>query len=209
MEALARQRHADGLPGTAVMGELVLTDRPAVVAAPLADLPRTALLRDLVRPAARVPLAERLVDGDRERIVAEVVRAQVAAVLGHGDPRRVDLDKPFNDLGFDSLTAVDLRNRLAAETGVPLEATLVFDHPTPAALTDLLLTRLQPAAAPDELDALEAALADADGERRAEVAARLRAILGRLAEPEPVRAEFDSTADLFDFIDHQLGRATS
>ncbi|GAA0252032.1 hypothetical protein GCM10010492_60630 [Saccharothrix mutabilis subsp. mutabilis] len=213
MEALARQRHADGLPGAAVVGDLVLTDRPAVVAAPLSALPRTALLGDLVRPAQRVPLAERLLDGDRERVVADVVRTQVAAVLGHGDPRRVDLDKPFSDLGFDSLTAVDLRNRLVAETGVPLAATLLFDHPTPAALTGVLLERLAPAAAPDELDALEAALADADGERRAEAAVRLRALLARLGEPEPepepVRTEFDSTADLFDFIDHQLGRATS
>ncbi|MFE9747849.1 SDR family NAD(P)-dependent oxidoreductase [Saccharothrix saharensis] len=216
MEALAHQRAAQGLPGTAVIGgpDPVVTDRPVVVAAPVSELPRTALLRDLVR-APRVPLAERLAsaaEGERGRVVEEVVRAQVAAVLGHGDPRRVDLAKPFSDLGFDSLTAVDLRNRLTAETGVALEATLVFDHPTPAALTGVLLDRLTPddtAPVLAELDRLEATLAEADDEQRRQVTVRLRTILSRWTEPEPadVRTDFDSTAELFDFIDNQLGRA--
>ncbi|WP_367127947.1 SDR family NAD(P)-dependent oxidoreductase [Saccharothrix sp. HUAS TT1] len=218
MEALARLRAADGLPGTAVtFAEApVVADRPAVVAAPLSELPRTALLRDLVRASApRASLAERLagaVDGERGRIVEETVRTQVAAVLGHGDPRRVDLDKPFTDLGFDSLTAVDLRNRLSAETGVALEATLVFDHPTPAALGDVLLDRLAPddtAPLLAELDRLEVSLAGVDDDQRERVALRLRTILSRWTEPEPaeVRKDFDSTAELFDFIDNQLGRA--
>ncbi|MGW4113894.1 type I polyketide synthase [Actinosynnema sp. NPDC004786] len=216
MEALARHRVADGLPGTAVItgGDPVVTDRPAVVAAPLAELPNTALLRDLVR-APRVPLTERLastVNGERNRVVEEAVRTQVAAVLGHGDPRRVDLDKPFSDLGFDSLTAVDLRNRLAAETGVALEATLVFDHPTPAALAEVLLDRLTPDDTPPvlaDLDRLEASLAEVDDEQRQQVTVRLRTILSRWSEPErtDVRRDFDSTAELFDFIDNQLGRA--
>ncbi|QQQ80047.1 SDR family NAD(P)-dependent oxidoreductase [Saccharothrix sp. 6-C] len=216
MEALAHERAAQGLPGTAVIGgpDVVVTGRPVVVAVPVSELPRTALLRDLVR-APRVPLAERVasaVDGERGRIVEEVVRAQVAAVLGHGDPRRVDLEKPFNDLGFDSLTAVDLRNRLTAETGVALEATLVFDHPTPAALTGVLLDRLAPDGGTPvlaDLDRLEATLAEVGHEQREQVTVRLRTILSRWTEPEPadVRTDFDSTAELFDFIDNQLGRA--
>ncbi|WP_309112606.1 SDR family NAD(P)-dependent oxidoreductase [Saccharothrix sp.] len=216
MEALAHQRAAQGLPGTAVIAgqELVVADRPAVVAVPLSELPRTAVLRDLVR-TPRVPLAERLasaVDGERDQIVEEVVRAQVAAVLGHGDPRRVDLDKPFSDLGFDSLTAVDLRNRLTAETGVALAATLVFDHPTPAALAEVLLDRLAPddtTPALAELDRLEATLAEVGDEQRQQLTVRLRTILNRWAEPgaADVRTDFDSAAELFDFIDNQLGRA--
>jgi acyl carrier protein len=216
VEALAHQRAAAGLPGTSVITgqDPVVTDRPAVVAAPVSELARTALLRDLVR-APKVPLAERLAsaaDGERGRLVEEVVRAQVAAVLGHGDPRRVDLDKPFSDLGFDSLTAVDLRNRLTAETGVALESTLVFDHPTPAALTGVLLDRLTPddtTPALADLDRLEATLAQVGDEQRQQLTVRLRTILNRWTEPEPagIRTDFDSAGELFDFIDNQLGRA--
>ncbi|MEV8639057.1 type I polyketide synthase, partial [Streptosporangium sp. NPDC051023] len=84
----------------------------------------------------------------RSRELRDIVREAVAAVLGHRDPRAVDVGRPFRDAGFDSLMAVELRNRLTAETGLDLPTTVVFDHPTVLALTEMLDERLSPAAPP-------------------------------------------------------------
>ncbi|MEV6979266.1 type I polyketide synthase, partial [Kitasatospora sp. NPDC093806] len=79
---------------------------------------------------------------ERERTVDELVRGQVATVLGHVSADQVDLNAPFRNAGFDSVTGVELRNRLSAATGVRLPATLIFDHPTAAALSRFLLGEL-------------------------------------------------------------------
>ncbi|MFG2716638.1 type I polyketide synthase, partial [Streptomyces goshikiensis] len=117
-----------------------------------------ALLRGLVRvPARRTatrrvggtesgsPLTARLLAlpvAEHEGVLLDLVCGRVAAVLGHTGADAVDAERAFRDLGFDSLTAVELRNVLKAETGLRLPPTLIFDYPTPAALARHLLSEL-------------------------------------------------------------------
>jgi acyl transferase domain-containing protein/acyl carrier protein len=109
------------------------------------------LLRGLVRVPPRravaVSLAQRLAGvaaPDRQGAVEELVCAEVAAVLGHSSPRAIDPSSTFKELGFDSLTSVQLRNQLAATTALRLPATLVFDYPTAAAVAGHLLDEAFP-----------------------------------------------------------------
>ncbi|WP_230687268.1 type I polyketide synthase, partial [Catellatospora vulcania] len=123
--------------------------------------PVPPLLRSLVRPARRSAQATSAVQGglaaklaglpaaEQERQLVELVRLHAATVLGHADADVLAADRAFKETGFDSLTAVELRNRLATAAGVRLSATVVFDHPTPAALARHLreeLTGTEPAA---------------------------------------------------------------
>ncbi|MFD7858209.1 type I polyketide synthase [Streptomyces microflavus] len=201
-----------------------------------------ALLRGLVRPAARRAVAgpatatgpdgpealkQRLGSLDetrRGRVLLDLVRTHAALVLGHSGPAEVEPGRGLLEVGFDSLTAVELRNRLRAATGHPLLATLLFDHPTPAAIAAHLAAELVPDAAPGpapglaELDRLEGALDGGvdDPADRERLAGRLRELLGRL---DPAATAGDGTAadfledrmdgasddELFDLIDNELG----
>ncbi|MGW2200318.1 beta-ketoacyl synthase N-terminal-like domain-containing protein, partial [Streptosporangium sp. NPDC001682] len=112
-----------------------------------------ALLRGLVRGGRRsaasgsvvATLLGRLAPlgaAERVEVLVDLVRTQAAAVLGHPDSAAVDVRREFRELGFDSLTAVELRNRLNGVTGLRLPSTLVFDYPTPVVLAEFLLAEL-------------------------------------------------------------------
>ncbi|MFD4971197.1 SDR family NAD(P)-dependent oxidoreductase [Streptomyces sp. NPDC058424] len=160
---------AGGMPllsverGLALYDAAMLADEPLVVplglggGGPLpAGVGVPAILRGLVRTGgrraraataavARAGLAERLAvlpEEQRRPFVVDLVRAEAAAVLGHGSADAVDARREFRGLGFDSLTAIELRNRLGRATGLTLPATLVFDYPTPEQLADHLLDEL-------------------------------------------------------------------
>ncbi|MEV7423566.1 type I polyketide synthase [Streptomyces sp. NPDC091212] len=107
------------------------------------------LLSALVRPATRRATAARarraagadsalaaLPPAERDRTLLELVRTEVAAVLRHESAAAIDPHRAFTEIGFDSLSAVELRNRLNSATGLTLPATLVFDYPAPRALAD-------------------------------------------------------------------------
>ncbi|MFH8485213.1 type I polyketide synthase [Streptomyces longisporoflavus] len=178
-------------------------------------------------------LAQRLVgltDEERERTLLELVRGNVAMVLGHSGAEAVGATRGFLELGVDSLTAVELRNQLNSLSGLRLPATLIFDYPSPAALAAHLAESLpregvgvadgavglRTGGVTAELDGLEAALVAGPlgGEDRTAVRNRLRTLLGRLEAEEQgsgaavsivEQLEEADDDDMFDFIDNELG----
>ncbi|MFT3864034.1 MAG: type I polyketide synthase [Solirubrobacterales bacterium] len=240
-----RTRIARG--GFAMLGvghALALLDRasglsdPLLVASPLvaaasrrpgdAALPHP-LLRGLVRVPRRAPRADSLArrlaglpEEEREAVVLTTVREQVAEVLGHTSPTAVDPGRAFKDLGLDSLTAVELRNRLAVATGLTLPVGLVFDHPSARSVAEHLAARLAGTGQGSRRGAdlfralgdLESALPEArdDPTVRERARGRLREIGIRLderpADPDGSAEDLADLApqELFDLIERELER---
>jgi polyketide synthase 12 len=209
---------------------------PRAVAADVAS----ALLRTLAgadrrpaRPAAGTAaepagLAARLAalpEPERRHALLTLVRTQAATVLGHADPGAIDPASTFKELGFDSLSAVELRNRLAAATGLRLPASLVFDHPEAIVLADHLGRRLasegemvplEDAVDPllGELGRIEGALAAAvvDEDARRRLARRLNGLLAVVNGGPAASAggggfdavESASDDEIFELIDREL-----
>ena len=123
-----------GLRGRAADGLL-----PAI----LSDLTRTGVAASTASGGSLARLVAAAAEADRDRILVDFVAKHTAAVLGHASAQTIAADRPFKEFGIDSLSAVELRNRLAKASGVSLPATLVFDHPTPAAVARLLRERVE------------------------------------------------------------------
>ncbi|WP_231387007.1 type I polyketide synthase [Nocardia sp. BMG111209] len=186
-----------------------------------ADRVHAHLLTELLPPQQRsepaVSTVEQLAaldDSERRTAVRALVREETAAALGHADQHAVDDDRGLRDQGFTSLSSVELRNRLRQRTGLELPATLVFDRPTVAALTEFILELVTPASRSPldgllgDLERIAAGLAAADlaDADRAVVLERLHELAAPAPdEPATERTAALSDADLIEFIGSEFG----
>ncbi|WP_322756772.1 SDR family NAD(P)-dependent oxidoreductase, partial [Frankia sp. Cas3] len=202
----------------------------------ISDLPELRAARSVAVGAAAAggqSWSDRLAtmsEVERGRALMALVRETVAAVLGFASVGDVAPARAFSELGFDSLAAVELRNKLNAATGLRLPATLIFDYPTPVAVADLLLSELvaeqettvdSVLAELDRLESVLATLAPEDDEAGL-VAARADEILAKVTSGRVERRavtgaggvstemiESASDDEMFDFINTQLGKSSS
>ncbi|MFE4517812.1 SDR family NAD(P)-dependent oxidoreductase [Kitasatospora sp. NPDC056783] len=211
LDVAAVRARTDGVP-TLLRALVRGTSRRAAGAAP-AGASRADAQSDWRERLAPLP------DAERDRLLLDLVLTGVAAVLGHASARALDPNKAFQEMGFDSLAAVELRNLLGTATGLSLPATLVFDQPSPVVLTAYLKAELVPGPADQarlmvaEVDRLEAALAalpDQDGSH-ARITARLEALLRTWRDSHSTGVgasdDFDTATDeeLFATIDNESG----
>jgi short-subunit dehydrogenase/acyl carrier protein len=160
-------------------------------------------------------------DAEQNAMILELLLAQIAALLAHDSASAIDAKREFRQLGFDSLTAIELRNRLSAAIGLRLPAGLIFDYPTPVVLADYIrqviardgaITDINGFAEIDRLEEIIRNAALEDRERTA-LAIRLKVLMSRLDNQD---AASDETADedlevatadnIFDLLDKELGR---
>ena len=210
------------------------TDEPLLLPAPLEMSALRAqakagtlppILRGLVRTSIRQAsdaegsLAKRLASSPEsawDDIVLELIGEHVAGVLGHTSPNAIDPQRAFKDLGFDSLAAVELRNRLNQATGLKLPSTLVFDYPTPTATAEYVRSKVagEGAARPtidEQIDKLEAALTSLAGDNgeRTRITARMQALTRRVeispTDDSHMEDALDSATndELFELIDRR------
>ncbi|WP_237539018.1 acyl carrier protein, partial [Streptomyces sp. SID486] len=177
----------------------------------------------LAETLAALPVAE------REPMLLDMIRKHTATVLGYGTPTGIDTERGFFEMGLDSLTAVELRNRLNTASGLRLPSTTLFDYASPAALARHLLAELAPDASapenalPEEIDRLESVLSalPEDDMARARAVVRLQSMLAKLSHAgtgtavqgatggDALDGDLDgvSVDELFDVIDRELGDA--
>jgi malonyl CoA-acyl carrier protein transacylase/acyl carrier protein len=201
------------------------------VAPPLRSFTRT---RRAQSGPSTVALAAQLAgrsEAEQRGVLLDLVRSTVATVLAHGSPGTISAAQQFKQLGFDSLTAVELRNKLNTATGLRLPATLTFDHPTPDALVEHLLSELGGSrstmrlrALAEDIAKLEASLdglepADEAADEAVDIATSLQRLLTRYrTKTDPAAAAADEAADeavddltsataddMFGILDDELG----
>ncbi|MEV4467463.1 SDR family NAD(P)-dependent oxidoreductase [Micromonospora echinofusca] len=218
--------------GLALFDAACRTDEPCLVpirldvAALRTNTSAPPPLRSFTRPrrassaGSAVSLSSRLAglaEPEQREVLLTLVRANVAAVLAHGSVETVRAEQAFKQMGFDSLTAVELRNRLNQATGLRLPATLTFDHPTPAALVEHLIgelggnqAQLNLRALVDGIAKVEATLELVDAAQTAEtdIAAALQRLLTRWRDKSSPAEATDLASvtadDLFDILDSEL-----
>ncbi|MER7973555.1 SDR family NAD(P)-dependent oxidoreductase, partial [Streptomyces sp. NPDC096080] len=224
-DALALFDHALGAPQahlvTARLNPAALRGNPL-----LSQLTQHAARRTAhtVTRAQTVTLVERLAPLPAEEQFAallDTVRVHLAEVLGHTSPATVQDQQAFKEMGLDSLTAVELRNKLSTTTGTRLPTTLIFDHPTPTALATYLQTRIpttgrkadkEPADFFVQLGEIDTDLLvrTLDAEARVQATSQLQRLLAKLGETpaaNDVTQKINSASDdeIFDFIDKEFG----